>query len=188
MEKSVDIGDQTSQNIGIYFPTPIDNYATIVRGHRRYGRYMDDIYIIHHDKEYIKETFEGIRKKASELGIFINDKKTRICRLSDTFVYLQFKYFLTDTGKVVKRINPKSVTRQRRKLKSYKRLYDKGGIDYESIKQSYKSWMGSYARHMSKKQIKNMKSLYYSLFKEDPRWKKCIRSHSQMVRQLNISG
>lgn len=188
MEKSVDIGDQTSQNIGIYFPTPIDNYATIIRGHRRYGRYMDDIYIIHHDEEYIKETFEGIRKKASELGIFINDKKTRICRLSDTFVYLQFKYFLTDTGKVVKRINPKSVTRQRRKLKSYKRLYDKGGIDYESIKQSYKSWMGSYAKHMSKKQIKNMKSLYYSLFKEDPRWKKCTRSHFQMVRRLNISG
>jgi hypothetical protein len=188
MEKSVDIGDQTSQNIGIYFPTPIDNYATIIRGHRRYGRYMDDIYIIHHDKEYIEETFEGIRKKASELGIFINDKKTRICRLSDTFIYLQFKYFLTDTGKVVKRINPKSVTRQRRKLKAYKRLYDKGGIGYESIKQSYKSWMGSYARYMSKKQLKNMKSLYYLLFKEDPRWKKCTRSHSQTVRRLNISG
>ena len=32
MEKGVDIGDQVSQNIGVYFPTWIDNYVTIVRG------------------------------------------------------------------------------------------------------------------------------------------------------------
>lgn len=171
MHKSVDIGDQTSQNIGIFFPTPIDNFITIVRGHRRVGRYMDDIYIIDRDRENIEETFQDVKKKASELGIFINEKKTRICRLSDTFIYLQFKYFLTDTGKVVKKINPKSLTRQRRKLKSYKRLFDSKRIAYESIKQSYKSWMGSYAKYMSKKQINNMKSLYISLFKEDPRWK-----------------
>lgn len=171
MHKSVDIGDQTSQNIGIFFPTPIDNFITIVRGHRRVGRYMDDIYIIDRDREHIEETFQGVKRKASELGIFINEKKTRICRLSDTFIYLQFKYFLTDTGKVVKKINPKSLTRQRRKLKSYKRLYDSKRIAYESIKQSYKSWMGSYAKYMSKKQINNTKSLYISLFKEDPRWK-----------------
>lgn len=172
MAKSVDIGDQTSQNIGVYFPTPIDNYVTIVRGHRMYGRYMDDMYIIHNNKEVIEETIKGIYRKADELGLFINEKKTRICRLSNTFTYLQFKYFLTDNGRVVKRINPKSVTRERRKLKSYKRLLDKGCMSYDSIKQSYKSWMGRYAKYMSKKQIQNMKALYKSLFKEDPRWKK----------------
>lgn len=172
MAKSVDIGDQTSQNIGVYYPTPIDNYATIVRGHRRYGRYMDDIYFIHHDKAFIEETLNGIYEKAAELGLFINTKKTRICKLSQTFTYLQIKYYLTDTGKVVKRINPKSVTRERRKLKAYKRLLDKGEMSYPSIKQSYKSWMGRYAKLMSKAQIKNMKALYKQLYKEDPRWKK----------------
>ena len=33
------------------------------------------------------------------------------------------------------------------------------------------SWMGNYARVMSKKQVKNMKELYKQLFKEDLRWK-----------------
>jgi hypothetical protein len=171
MRKSVDIGDQVSQVIGISYPTRIDNYATIVRGHRRYGRYMDDIYIIHSDREYLKETLEGIGKEAAKLGLFINERKTRICRLDHTFKYLQIKYFLTDTGKVVRRINPQSLTRQRKRLKAYKRLLDKGEMQYSSIEQAYKSWMGSYYRIMSKKQIRNMKALYTELFGADPRWR-----------------
>jgi hypothetical protein len=171
MRKSVDIGDQVSQVIGISYPTRIDNYATIVRGHRRYGRYMDDIYIIHSDREYLKETLEDISKEAAKLGLFINERKTRICRLDHTFKYLQIKYFLTDTGKVVRRINPQSLTRQRKRLKAYKRLLDKGEMQYSSIEQAYKSWMGSYYRIMSKKQIRNMKALYTELFGRDPRWK-----------------
>ncbi|MBR5361682.1 MAG: RNA-directed DNA polymerase [Lachnospiraceae bacterium] len=171
MAKSVEIGDQTSQHIGVYYPTPIDNYVTIVRGIGKYGRYMDDMYIIHHDLDYLKETLKGVYQKAAELGLFVNEKKTRICRLSDTYIYLQVRYFMTDKGKVVKRINPKSITRERRKLKRYKHLMDEGRLTYPAIEQAYKSWMGKFTRIMSKKQIKNMKELYYQLFKEDARWK-----------------
>ena len=171
MAKSVEIGDQTSQHIGVYYPTPIDNYVTIVRGIGRYGRYMDDMYIIHHDLDYLKETLKGVYQKAAELGLFVNEKKTRICRLSDTYIYLQVRYFMTDKGKVVKRINPKSITRERRKLKRYKHLMDEGRLTYPAIEQAYKSWMGKFTRIMSKEQIKNMKELYYQLFKEDARWK-----------------
>ena len=171
MAKSVEIGDQTSQHIGVYYPTPIDNYVTIVRGIGRYGRYMDDMYIIYHDLDYLKETLKGVYQKAAELGLFVNEKKTRICRLSDTYIYLQVRYFMTDKGKVVKRINPKSITRERRKLKRYKHLMDEGRLTYPAIEQAYKSWMGKFTRIMSKKQIKNMKELYYQLFKEDARWK-----------------
>ena len=64
MAKSVNIGDQISQNLGVFFPTPIDNYAKIVRGCKKYGRYMDDIYIIHESKEYIQSVMDGIIKEA----------------------------------------------------------------------------------------------------------------------------
>lgn len=171
MAKSVEIGDQTSQHIGVYYPTPIDNYVTIVRGIGKYGRYMDDMYIIHHDLDYLKETLKGVYQKAAELGLFVNEKKTKICRLSDTYIYLQVRYFMTDKGKVVKRINPKSITRERRKLKRYKHLMDEGRLTYPAIEQAYKSWMGKFTRIMSKKQIRNMKALYYQLFKEEVRWK-----------------
>lgn len=171
MRKSVNIGDQVSQDIGVFYPHRIDNYVKIVRGFRRYGRYMDDMYMIHPDRDYIKETIRGIEAEASELGLFINRKKTRICRLSDKYTYLQIKYFLTDTGKVAKRINPKSLTRERRKLKAYKNLLSKGEIEYADIEQAAKSWMGNFAYLMSKKQKKNMKKLYRELFGKELRWK-----------------
>ena len=172
LDKGIDIGDQTSQNIGVFYPTRVDTYATVVRGHKWYGRYMDDIYIIDKDRNRLMETYEGIKEVADEYGLFINEKKTHICKLTDTFKYLQIKYFMTDTGKVVKRINPKSITRERRKLKSYKRLLDKGIMQYEDIKQAYRSWICDYYKIMSSVQLKNMQSLYKELFGEIVRYKK----------------
>lgn len=171
MKKSVNIGDQVSQNIGVFYPHRIDNYVKIVRGFRYYGRYMDDMYLIHPDRDYIVETIRGIEREASALGLFINRKKTHICRLSDRFTYLQIKYFVTDTGKVVKRINPKSLRRERRKLKAYKHLLDGGELDYGSIEQAAKSWMGSFCNLMSKKQKRNIKKLYKELFGKELKWK-----------------
>lgn len=172
MDKSVDIGDQVSQDIGIFYPVQVDNYAKIVRGAKMYGRYMDDIYIIGNTKEYIASVIHGITEQAGELGIFINERKTRIVELSSTFKYLQIKYSLTDSGKVIKRINPKSVSRERRKLKAYKRMCEKGKIEYNAVEQAYKSWMGANVPVMSKKQVENMKQLYKGLYGKEPRWKK----------------
>lgn len=177
MAKSVNIGDQVSQNIGVFFPHRIDNYVKIVRGVKFYGRYMDDIYFICETKEEAESIIDGIREQAESLGLFINEKKTHISKLTDNYKYLQIKYRMTETGKVVKRINPKSVTRERRKIKAYKRLLDKGVMPYEDIEQAYKSWMGSHAHLMSKQQISNMKNLFKDLFGKEPKWKK-LKSHS----------
>lgn len=172
MEKSMNIGARVSQDGGIFYPARIDNYAKIVRGVKGYGRYMDDIYIIGCTKEYVESVIRGIADEANELGLFVNKKKTHIAKLTDTYKYLQVRYTLTETGKVIKRINPKAVTRERRKLKAYKRLYDKKEMGYDDIEQAYKSWMGAHVQIMSKDQIKHMKQLYKDLFGKEPRWKK----------------
>ena len=178
MPKSVDIGDQVSQDIGIFFPTRIDNYVKIVRGCKRYGRYMDDMYIICQTREEVESIIAGIKEEAAELGLFINDRKTHICKLSDTYKYLQIKYSLTATGKVVKRINPKAVTRERKRLKAYRHLMNDGRMEYPDIEQAARSWMGDYSKLMSKKQIKHMKTLYVGLFGKELVWKQ-LRSSSQ---------
>lgn len=181
MKKSVDIGDQVSQNIGIYFPTRIDNYVKIVCGCKWYGRYMDDMYIIHPDRSKLEQILNGIRAEAAELGLFINKRKTRIVKLGSTYKYLQNKYTLTDTGKVIIRINPKSVTRERRKIKAYKRLTEAGTMTYQDAEQAVKSWMADHAGLMSKDQIRHMKDLYFESFMEELRWKK-QRSFSRTGR------
>lgn len=183
MPKSVEIGDQVSQDVGVFFPTRIDNYCKIVRGCKRYGRYMDDIYIIHHDLDELKDIVEGIKATAADLGLFINERKTHIAKLSDTYKYLQIKYSLAENGKVIKRINPKSVTRERRRFKAYRNLLDRGEMKYEDIEQAARSWMGSYAKLMSKKQIEHMKTLYHELFGKELTWKQKLSSKTSRKSQ-----
>lgn len=175
MRKSVDIGDQVSQNIGIFYPTKLDNYAKIVRACKYYGRYMDDIYIIGESREEVRSVIEGIAEQAKELGMFINEKKTHIEKLSGNYKYLQIRYTLTDTGRVIRRINPKNVTRERRKLKAYKRLLDKGMMPAEDIEEAFKSWLGASFKYMSNQQIINMITLYLNLFRRELTWKKQSR-------------
>ena len=164
MRKSVPIGDQTSQIVGVYYPHRIDNYCKIVKGIKRYGRYMDDIYIIHESKEYLRETLNEIRLMAAELGLHINDRKTQIYRIDRPFHFLQNVYYLTDSGRVVEKINKKRLTRMRRKLKKLAAMVYSGEREIDDIENMYRSWMGAYKRIMSKRQIDSMNRLYSDLF------------------------
>ena len=187
MAKSVDIGDQVSQDIGVFYPTRLDNYAKIVRSIKFYGRYMDDIYIIHESRDVVLSVINGLKERAKEMGMFINPKKTKIVKLSGKYKYLQVRYTLTDSGRVIKKISQKAITRERRKLKAYRRLLDRSELKYPDIEQAYKSWMGSFTPIMSKRQIKNMKQLFKELFGKEPRWKpKLTKLRCQTVRKSII--
>ncbi len=171
-DKGIDIGNQVSQNIGILYPYRFDNYAKIVAGIKEYGRYTDDFYAISDNQEELLKLMDGLRVIAKEYGIIINERKTRIVKLSSFYRFLQNGYSLTETGRVIRKINPKSITRERRKLKAYKRLLDKKTITYAEIENIFKSWLGANFKRMSRLQITNMTDLYIELFGRKPRWKK----------------
>ena len=126
----------------------------------------------------------NIKKIADELGLVVNDKKTRIVKLSQQFKVLQIKYSLTETGRIIKKINSKSITRERRKLKAYKRLLDKKRITMDDIENIFKSWMSSNYKIMSKMQISNMYQLYYDLFGRRVKWKNHSKLHWLMEHNL----
>ena len=164
MAKSVNIGDQLSQIIGIYYPNRIDTYVKYVRSQKFYGRYMDDWYIMNTSKEELMDLLDNISAIAKELGIHINMKKTRIVKISSTYKFLQIKYSLTKDGKVIKRINPSRVTSMRRKLKKLAVKVKAGELSYENIENMFRGWMGSYYKLLSKQQRTNLIELYEDLF------------------------
>ena len=182
MAKGLGIGDQVSQSIGIFFPTLIDNYVKIVRSCKWYGRYMDDMYIICKNKEELVSIINGIIKITQKIGMYINHKKTKIIKLSNQYKFLQIKYSLNKKGKVKKKINPKSVTRERRRIKAYKRLFDLGKLPYKDIENACRSWMGEYSKIMSKKQIQHIKDLYFKFFDKELIWKRKL--YLKMERKL----
>lgn len=158
MDKHLNIGDQVAQIAGIAYPKDFDNYVKIVKGIKHYGRYMDDSYVIHESKEYLKELLGELIEVAAEIGITINTRKTRICKLSSYWRFLQIQYSLTETGRVIKKINPKRLTAMRRKMKKLAPvLSDK---EFEDL---YKSWFNNHYKIMSKQQRASMNTLYEQL-------------------------
>ena len=126
MNKSLGIGSQISQISGIFYPTLIDNYCKIVRQQKYYGRYMDDIYIINNFKDELKNILEEIENISKDMGLFINYKKTHITKLKHGFTFLKTRYIITDSGKTIKKIPRDTITRERRKLKKFKRCRNRG--------------------------------------------------------------
>lgn len=181
--KGVDIGNQQSQSIGVIYPCRVDNYIKMVCGFKHYGRYTDDCYLIDSSKERLLQTMDGVRKIASEYGLIINESKTRICRLDREFRHLQVLYKLTDTGRLIRKINPKAVTRERRRLKAHKRLLDAGRMEYSQVESCFKSWISGNCKYMSHKQIQGLSRLYKSLFGKGATWKK---QHGRLRWQMTL--
>ncbi len=122
---------------------------------------MDDSYAIHESKEFLEELLQGIIAVAKELGITVNIRKTRICKLSRLWRFLQVQYSLTDTGRVIQKINPKRLTNMRRKMKKLVHILTEKEFD-----DWYGSWFRNHYRIMSRLQRENMDTLYNQLKKE----------------------
>jgi len=158
MRKHLNIGDQVAQVAGIAYPMEIDNYIKIVRGIKYYGRYMDDSYIISNSKEHLQELLKEIITIASRNGITVNTHKTRICKLSENWRFLQVQYSLTETGRVVQKINPKRLTAMRRKMKKVA-----SKMTQREFWCFYHGWFQGHYKIMSKLQRENLDTLYNTL-------------------------
>ena len=165
--RSFGIGSQISQIVGIYYPTPIDFYCKTKRACKYYGRYMDDIYIIHEDKEFLKDVLEGIKAEAKALKLFINPKKTTITPLKSGFTFMKIKYRFTSTGKIIRCLSRDSFTRERRRLKKYRRLFDEGRVTRRDVCNFYQSFRGSAKKFMTHRSLMRMDALYNQLFVEN---------------------
>jgi hypothetical protein len=163
-EKGLGLGSETSQIFAVTYPSKIDHYIKEVLRIKGYARYMDDSYLIHKDKGYLKKCLEDLKGKFAEVGIVLNPKKTRIVKLSKGFTFLKTQYFLTDTGKVIRKACRESIVRQRRKLKKFKKFSDAGEMSFDHIYNSYMSWRGYIGHKDAHRTILSMDTLFKDLF------------------------
>ena len=158
MDKHLDIGDQLAQIAGISYPSELDSYIKIVRSVKFYARYMDDSYIFHPDRGYLQSILADIVKRAAAIGITVNQRKTFICPISQPWRFLQIQYVLTDTGRVIQKIHPKSLTRESQKMKKLAPCMNR-----RLFRDWFFSWYNSHKRHMSLRQKQNILKLYNEL-------------------------
>lgn len=162
----IPIGNHTSQWFAILYLSGMDHMIKERLGIKFYGRYMDDFYLIHPDKEYLLYCLEEIRKFLAPLGLELNHK-TAVFPLSQGIDFLGFRTYMTDSGKVVRKLRRESKNRIRRKLKKFRHLLDEGRITFETVVQSYSSWVGHAAHGNSYHLIRNTDELFYDLFRKE---------------------
>lgn len=163
-ERGLGLGSQISQSIALASANPLDHYIKEVLRIRGYGRYMDDGYLIHPSKKYLRFCLAKIREVCQKLEITLNEKKTQIVKLSHGFTWIKVRFFVTKTGRILRLIHRSSVTRVRRKLKKYAALVKAGRMEAADAYAGFQSWKAYAANFNAYRTIRSMAVLYDRLF------------------------
>ena len=133
------LGYQTSQLFALLFLDEFDHFVKERLHIRWYGRYMDDFFLIHPDKEYLQFCLKEIRAFMAGLGLELNEK-TQIFPIRNGIDFLGFHTYLTEEGKVIRKLRHSSIKRMRSKLRRWEQDYQAGLVTREKILQSWQAW------------------------------------------------
>lgn len=164
----IPIGNQSSQLFALLYLNGLDHFIKEKLGIKFYGRYMDDFYLIHKDKEYLKYCRKEITAYVTGLGLELNSK-TCISPLKNGIDFLGFHTYLTESGKVIRKVRQSSKNNMRRRLKKFKKLHSEHRLPMKRIECSYNSWVGHTKRGNCYHLIKQMNELYKNLFNKEER-------------------
>lgn len=159
----IPIGNQSSQLFALLYLDGLDHYIKEKLGIKYYGRYMDDFFLIHEDKEYLRHCREEIEARVGALGLSLNGK-TNIYPLKHGIDFLGFHTYLTETGGVVRKVRRRSKNNMKRKLKKMSALVAAGKLDEKTVEQSYQSWRGHASKGNCYHLIRRTDHYYKRLF------------------------
>lgn len=82
-------GNLTSQLFGNVYMNPLDHFVKQNLKVRHYGRYVDDLLLVHHDRRFLLSAIERIRIFMKErLFLILNEKKTKLQSVEKGFDFL----------------------------------------------------------------------------------------------------
>ncbi len=172
--QSLGLGSQSSQLFALLALNEVDHFIKEELHIKYYGRYMDDIYLIHNDSQYLEDCKRRIEVKLQKIGLTMNIKKTMITRIhpigSDNirkapFKYLKWNFYITESGHIIQLPFKKKITHQRKKLRKMHILWLDGKISTEEVQQSYQGWRAHMKKGTCFHVIQKMDNYFSSLFK-----------------------
>lgn len=162
----VPLGNQLSQLDALLALSPLDHEIKERMHIKYYGRYMDDFYLIHEDREYLKKCLFRIREFVEEREMRLNEKKTKIVTMQQGVDFLGFHFYMTDSGRVVQRLARKSIIHHKGKLKKMKKLLDEGKITFEACLEAHNGWKAHAKRGDTYYLLKAMDKRFSDMFKD----------------------
>ena len=157
-------GSQMVQILGISLLDPFDHYVKEVLRVKPYERYMDDDYMISNEREFLEYCLRKESEKLDEVKLTLHPDKTRIYPLREGIEFLGFTFKLTDTGKVVRLINPQNVKHERIKLRRMANLVKSGKMSKKKFYECYGAWKAHARLGDTHKVVQRMDQYVKSLF------------------------
>lgn len=137
--KGIPLGNQINQGFALLYLDGMDKIIKYELGIEYYGRYMDDFYLIHHDREYLKYCLETIEEYLVTLELSLNGK-TQILPLKNGISYLGFHTYISNSGRVIRRLKNQNKRNAQRKFLKMARLVSAGKLSEDRFRASYNSW------------------------------------------------
>lgn len=90
---------------------------------------MDDFYIISKDKDFLKHCLELIEEHLSTLHLTLNNK-TQIVPLRKGIKFLGFHTYITEDGKVIRKLTGDNKRQIKKRLRKYYKLVESGRMTH----------------------------------------------------------
>ena len=139
MCKGIPLGNQINQGFALLYLDGMDKFIKGELGIEYYGRFMDDFWLIHKSKEYLKYCLEVITEFLNTLELTLNGK-TQISPLKNGISYLGFHFYLTDCGKVIMKLKNQNKRNAQKKYLKMAKLVAEGKLPAEKFEASYGAW------------------------------------------------
>ncbi len=137
--KGLPLGNQINQSFALLYLDSMDKLITGELGIEYYGRYMDDFYLIHQSKDYLKYCLEVVTEFLNTLELSLNGK-TQIFPFKNGVNYLGFHTYITDKGKVIRKLKNQNKRNAQRKYLKMAKLVVAGKLSEDKFYASYNAW------------------------------------------------
>lgn len=133
------LGNQAAQVYALLMLNGLDHFVTGELGISFYGRYMDDFYLIHSNKEYLKWCLVCIKQFVDNLGLSLNGK-TQIIPFKNGLLFTGFHHYITANGKYIRKLNGVNKRRIRKKIRVWAKLVNSDKMSEKKFYEKYNSW------------------------------------------------
>jgi len=164
--RGIALGSQISQLIALAVLDDFDHAIKERFRIRHYVRYMDDMVLIHEDREKLMECWRFAEEHFSSIGLTINPKST-LLRLQQGFSFLNRRHFFTASGRLIVKVAHKSISRERRRLRSIHTLWMRGKLSDRDVIEHFTAWKATATKADSHGLIRAMTKYAKSLFNKE---------------------
>lgn len=161
-DTGIGLGSQVSQLVALAVLDDLDHYIKERLHVKYYVRYMDDFLLLDPDKDFLRKCKAEIEEKLAELGLELNGKTT-LYPLKQGVKMLQWRFIITGSGKIVRKMNKSKQSRQRRKMRKIYEKEKSGDYAPGTTKESLVSWLANASRGNTYYERQKMIKFYNNL-------------------------